>query len=321
MGTVFDLLGKKEDDITYSVGWGLAQSEGFARALMDEVFTDDPGEITAVLLQATERGFGRTDIEIESKEAHLIVEAKRGWDLPSEDQLRLYAKRMRSTEERRCAIAVVSECSSEYPPVKALPASIADIPIHYIPWSRVSSLAERTIASCRSHIEKRVLSDLNRYLKGLMTSRDVTSNLVYVVSLNHDRLDWSDLTFVQTVMERDRYYHPIGGKGRWPKMPPNYLGFRFDGRLQRVSFVEGYEPVTRPHEHIPEIHKGVDWSDEPHFLYNLGPALPLPEHEVKSTGKLRSNRLWIALDLLLTCDTIPDAREKTKERLEKAGED
>jgi hypothetical protein len=31
VGTVFVLLGSKEDELTYSVGWGLAQSEVFAR--------------------------------------------------------------------------------------------------------------------------------------------------------------------------------------------------------------------------------------------------------------------------------------------------
>jgi hypothetical protein len=28
VGTVFDLLGSKENDITYSLGWALAESEG-----------------------------------------------------------------------------------------------------------------------------------------------------------------------------------------------------------------------------------------------------------------------------------------------------
>ena len=31
IGTVFDLLGKKENDITYSVGWALAQSPGLRK--------------------------------------------------------------------------------------------------------------------------------------------------------------------------------------------------------------------------------------------------------------------------------------------------
>jgi hypothetical protein len=41
VGTVFDLLGKREDEITYSVGWALAQSDALARALLREAFDED----------------------------------------------------------------------------------------------------------------------------------------------------------------------------------------------------------------------------------------------------------------------------------------
>ena len=48
VGTVFDLLGSKEDDITYSVGWGLGQSERFTRSVLSEAYGDaKQGEVTA----------------------------------------------------------------------------------------------------------------------------------------------------------------------------------------------------------------------------------------------------------------------------------
>lgn len=318
--TVFDLLGEKEDDITYSVGWGLAQSESLAYALLAEVFDGELGQLTAVLLQQTEAGTGRTDIEVQTQDAHLVVEAKRGWDLPSQHQLIKYARRLTSGDERRRAIAVIAECAPHYPPVSQLPDELAGVPILYVPWARVADLVLAVVTNSRNHAEKRLLSELNRYLRRLMTSQDVTSNLVYVVSLNHDDLGWSDLTFVQTVMERDRYYHPVGGPGKkWPKTPANYLGFRFDGQLQRISFVEHYQVITRPHDHIPEINEDADWSTDPRFLYTLGPRLPLPEHAVRST-KMWNRRTYIALDLLLTCTTIREAELKTAERLVRAGE-
>jgi len=51
--TVFDLLGEREDDITYSVGWGISKSHALARALLDEAYgrNTDIGELTAVRLQ------------------------------------------------------------------------------------------------------------------------------------------------------------------------------------------------------------------------------------------------------------------------------
>lgn len=77
VGTVFDLLGEKEDDITYSLGWALAQSDALARALLREAF-DEEADPEEVALQETVPGAGRTDIEVETKRHHLIFEAKRG---------------------------------------------------------------------------------------------------------------------------------------------------------------------------------------------------------------------------------------------------
>ena len=46
IATVFDLLGDKENDLTYAVGWGLAQSPGFAKHLLRDVFLgEEPGEL------------------------------------------------------------------------------------------------------------------------------------------------------------------------------------------------------------------------------------------------------------------------------------
>jgi hypothetical protein len=317
--TLFDLLGDKEDDITYSLGWGLAQSEAFARALLSETFGDaEQGEISAIRLQEASSGTGRTDLEIETEHLHLVLEAKRGWNLPLPSQLQQYAKRLNKRDDRRGRIVVVAECAPYYPPVLALPNPIDDVPVSYMAWKRIAELAAITAAASHTHAEKRLLLELHRYLKGLMTMQNVTSNMVFVVVLGQDPLRWSTLTFKDTVMKRGFYYHPMNGKG-WPHTPPNYIAFRFDGRLQQVRHIDDYEVVTRPHEHIPEIIPEADWSDEPHFLYTLGP--PIVPNQPVANGKIWPNaRLWCALDLLLSCETIGEARDKTRERLANAGE-
>jgi hypothetical protein len=215
---------------------------------------------------------------------------------------------------------VVSECAVYYPPVRELPDEIDGVPVSYVPWKRIAELASGIAATSRSHAEKRLLLELHSYLKGLMTMQNVTSNLVYVVALGQEALDWSSITFKQTVVDRNYYYHPVGGKrGGWPRTPPNYLGFRFDGRLQQIRHVEHYEVVTRPHDYIPEIIPEADWTAEPHFLYSLGPVIE-PAGPVRTGNIFRSQRVWCALDLLLTSETVREARDKTQARLVDAGQ-
>jgi hypothetical protein len=316
--TMFDLLGEAEDDITYSVGWGLGQSEDFARILLGEAYRAGVivGELTAVRLQEIDKVTGRTDVEIESNRLHLIVEAKRGWDLPSYRQLEQYAKRLRSNDQREGCVLVVSECAPYYPPVAAVPREILGIPVRYLAWSRVAELVERSASACRRPAERRLLLELHRYLRRLTTVQNTTSNLVYVVTLQDKPLDWSDLTFKQIVYERDRYFHPIGGPGGWPKTPVSYLGFRFDAHLQRIQHVDGYEVITEPHTYLPEIHADQSW--EPTFMYTLGTVIE-PTRKIHMGDMHRNARAWAALDLLLTSETITQARDLTRTRHEAAG--
>jgi hypothetical protein len=270
--TVFDLLGDKEDDITYSFGWALANSERLAPTLLSSCFstvqTGEEDEVTALRLQETMPGAGRTDVEVETKRAHLILEAKRGWNLPTVEQLEQYATRF--DDSRASCLLVVAECTTAWAKPR-LPEAVAE------------------------------------------------SNMVYVVSLGIDELFGSGMSFADIVVNHDRYFHPVGGgPGGWPKTPPNYVGFRFHGKLQQVRHVEDYDVHEQPWETIPGLAGRPDWPTGPHFLYKLGPVMA-PNEDVR-TGKLyRAQRVWAALDLLLTSPTIAEARDETNKRLEAAG--
>jgi hypothetical protein len=155
-----------------------------------------------------------------------------------------------------------------------------------------------------------------------MTMQNVTSNMVYVLSLGSKPLGDSGLTFKDVVVQHDRYFHPVGGgPGGWPKTPPNYLAFRYDAKLQQIRHVERYA-VFDPTDGcpgLPQLNHNVRWALGLHYLYHLGPPI-LPTREVKSGSVQRALRVWAALDLLLTCETINEARDKTKQRLAAAGE-
>ncbi len=62
----------------------------------------------------------------------------------------------------------------------------------------------------------------------------------------------------------------------------------------------------------------MDWSGERHWVFNLGPVMK-PMHEVRTGDLFRAQRVWVALDLLLTSETVAEARDGTKLRLEDAG--
>lgn len=47
----------------------------------------------------------------------------------------------------------------------------------------------------------------------------------------------------------------------------------------------------------------------------------VPQHAVKTGGLYGPGHHWAAIDLLLTCNTVREARDQTQARLEAAGEE
>jgi len=78
--TVFDLLGRQENDMTFALGWGLAASEELLRSFLGRVELEAPAADVVIRLQEFSPAGGFTDIElIAPGRVHVIVEAKRPW--------------------------------------------------------------------------------------------------------------------------------------------------------------------------------------------------------------------------------------------------
>lgn len=134
---------------------------------------------------------------------------------------------------------------------------------------------------------------------------------VYVVSLASGVPDWSPISWVDFVRERNRYWHPyrVPGSG-WPTEPPELLGFRYAGRLQEIRPVEDWAVVEDLRDELSELGQVVI---KPRIVYRLAPSIG-PGHEVR-TGRLwPSGRYWVDLDLLQSCDTVSEAFRRTRER-------
>ena len=314
--SVFELLGTKENDVSFSVGWGLANSPAFLSEFIRLAFPlNSKFDITStqIRLQQYEPTKGITDIEIEiPAELFLIIEAKRGWVIPSPQQLMTYARRVtfKNNPAQVKKLIILTECSEDYMAAHFKLKDIDGIPLVPLSWKQVFESAQKGYKIGR-HMEKRLLWELSTYLQRVMTMQKIDSNLVYVVSLGSGMPPNWKIGWIEIVKEKLHYFHPIGGKGGWPVSPPNYVAFRYYGQLQSIHHVGQYEVFIDPHEHFPEI-PSDNW--DPHYLYHLGSAFA-PSKAVRTGTIYPNGRVWCALDTLFTANTISEARDITKKRM------
>ena len=318
ISNIFQLLGDKENDITLSLSWVLNKCPVLLKSVVENItgFDPDPENIS-IYNQRYDSETGITDIEItDHQNFHIIIEAKRGWILPGAEQLTRYSLR-KDFCKARCAyknIVTLSECSQTYANEYLPFHEVNGIPVRHLSYRDVFWLARQSYERSNNE-QKHLLTDFCDYLKGLMTMQNLRSNMVYVVSLSYQKALGSDISWVDIVKKYNKYFCPVGGNG-WPKEPPNYIAFRYDGQLQSIHHIEGYTVARDIHEAMPVM--PTYEFDHDHFVYDLGPAI-VPGKPVK-TGKIfHSARVWAMLDTLLTCDTISDAQVLTAARLEQEG--
>lgn len=310
----FELLGDDENALTFALGWTLRQSPDFLKALLVRIFGDSvDGSQAVIRLQGYQSEHGYTDIEIDvSSAACAIIEAKRGWNLPGREQLGKYASRAAFRSAREKYLVVLTECLPEYIEHNLEIAARLRPLVKPLRWHWVIATAEK-LAGRVGNVQKGVLREMATFLRDHTTARDAWSNLVYVLSLAKGSIEDFTITWIDVVEKKKKYFHPVGPPG-WPSNPPTYLGFRYDGKLQSIHFVESYKVVGSLEDDIPEIKWGK--LDRPHFLYDLGKPIR-PSQECKTGNIFRAGRVWCALDLLLTSKTISEARDFTRKRHEK----
>ena len=93
VSSVFDLLGRKENDLTAALAFTLGRSPALLGLILRRLVPGPEDEEAVLRLEAPD-ALGRTDLEISTPSRLIIVEAKRGWLLPGETQLGKYAPRI-----------------------------------------------------------------------------------------------------------------------------------------------------------------------------------------------------------------------------------
>lgn len=306
---VFDLLGQSEDGMTYALGWVLSQVPTFKEKFCSKVRLEGKPEKITIDLQKSRSGFGRTDIELMSpNKGTVVIEAKRGFVFPTVEQLSQYINGLSAESDPPISIIVLTQ----FPEAMAyqssrLPDEIKSVPIKFISWQSILVLAKRSIEKVRG-TQKSTLMDFIVYLRKVISLTDKQSNMVYVVALSGNCFLKGQTTFIEVVEKHQKYFHPFGNG--YPTTPPNYIGFRYNGRLQSIHHIKDYSITASLKKTFPDL---VDDIEEPHFLYELGPAIR-PPHTVKS-GQIYNARYNCMLDTLLTCRSIKEAYQETQTRL------
>ena len=315
VATVFDLLGDDENDMSAAFGYALSQSAEFTVAMLRRVMPSCDVSATVarsdatIALQSGRVGHGITDVEVlVSGSAYVIFEAKRGAWMPSETQLAQYATVLAKHPLPHRALATLTSVAPALVHAHHLPTEMFGVPVVHCTWREVAALA-RSVRGRKGHTVRRELDRFVDYLERILGMDSRYSNMVYVVSLGDGKptgwtLGWRDI-----VNKAGRYFYPAA-KG-WPAEPPNYIAFRYDGRLQSIHHVDATATLSNFHDVFPEA---PNETVAPHYCLTLGPAIR-PKDVVKNGPRIHmQNRCWCMLDTLLTAPTVSDALTETERR-------
>ncbi len=313
VGSIFELIGNKENDITKSIAWVLYCCPVFMKKFVSAIFDIeiDPKKVD-MHYQKYDSQKGITDLELtDRKNFYIIVEAKRGWNLPGDNQITSYLERKEFQKSKIAnkAIVTLSECSNEYAKDHLPFIQKMGIPIKHLSWQQICSIAENSREQSNNK-GKNLLNELREYMGGIMTMQTKDSNWVYVVSLSSGKPDNCRIRWIDIVRKCNKYFHPVGNT--WPHMPVNYVAFRYDGELKSIHHVDSYEITDNLHKQVPDM-PDVKKSNK-YFVYNLGPAI-IPNKKVVTGKSIKwARRVYAMIDLLLTSDSIEEAVKISKDR-------
>jgi hypothetical protein len=308
---VFQLYGADENSASFAIGWVLERSPAYRRLVTAAIFGGSmPADEVSIALQRHSEDSGYTDIEIQSgRRFHAILEAKRDWHVPGIRQLSRYVPRLNKGGAELRRLVTVSRADERYAR-SHLPEELRGVPLRHLAWSDLEALAKQAYGQASSFEEKLWLRQLVQHLREFVSMERQTDNNVFVVALGRAIMPGTKETWIEVVEKDKRYFHPVGNS--WPVQPPNYIGFRYDGRLQSVHHIDKFEIV----QNLAAYNSNWLETVSDRFVYTLGPPMR-PPREMR-TGKIyRNGRVRCAIDTLLSgeFDTISDARDETKRRL------
>ena len=196
----------------------------------------------------------------------------------------------------------------ELGPAIPLPQKVSALDETYKPWPNYCMCFIDLLLTCNSVSEAYAKTQGRRNEK---TEQDQYSNKVFVVALNRE-FSAIGREYIDIVNELQKYYCPI--EKNWVTKPPNYIAFRYDGRLESIHHIESYKVIHDFQEDFGLSEPQP--TGYPFYLFDLGPAI-IPPKEIPTNN--RDKRVYgpghniCFIDLLLTCDSVAGASGKTRQ--------
>lgn len=204
VNTVFDLLGDKENDMTFSLGWVLANSEHLVDAMLKDLTGRSWGGVrnSLIRLQTGRVDHGITDIEIELREdIAIIFEAKRGANLPGETQLRKYAAALAKTAASQRLLVAITNATPAYAASALGSCDVRSVSLMHRSWREIKAIVEAVIP-IETNTNKLWLRAFVAYLDGVLQMETRFSNWTYVVSLGQGNPEGWGISWIDIVEKR-----------------------------------------------------------------------------------------------------------------------
>ena len=185
LSSIFQLLGHNEDDLTYALGWCLANCSVLMTKFVEEIGFQELNSPVHIALQEADE-FGRTDVEIHCDDSLLVIEAKKGFVLPTIDQLKKYSYRHFSEKSNRRLLVLTDYNSIVMREDANVPHVVNGLPIQYLGWQEIFQLV-LVATKTSNNKQKLLLRQFATYLKETVTMPNKNSNLVWVVPLSNKK--------------------------------------------------------------------------------------------------------------------------------------
>lgn len=170
--SLFRLVGRDEDALTYGLGFLLAYDPKFCVKLLRSFGLSLPREFGhgyAIHLQeVTGSGYGRRDIVVSAQGIRIVVEAKIGGSLPAEEQILKYAaeKALWEPYARRYIVAL-TQVAFPATAAREVGTKLAKEGINFRPaqWHKVLDVAIRHRPANSSAVSRYLFDQFSRYIR------------------------------------------------------------------------------------------------------------------------------------------------------------